>query len=94
MIDAGYDVDLLPVRQVYYLIRGRKKDKIKVILVHGSFFETVKSNMLISQSFEQVLKERLQNEGIKLEDDIKNLLVNIFQNKKVSAKSAMLIKRR
>jgi hypothetical protein len=32
----------------------------KVALVHGSFFETVKSNLLTSQSFAQVLNEQLR----------------------------------
>jgi len=75
---AGDDIDLLPIRDVFYLIRGRNKDNIKVVLIHGNFFETVKSNKLISQSFEQVLKERLQEKGIDIKSDIQDLLVDIF----------------
>jgi len=75
---VGDDIDLLPVREVFYLIRGRKKDNIKVVLIHGNFFETVKSNKLISQSFEQVLKERLDEKGINMESDVQDLLVDIF----------------
>ena len=75
---AGDDIDSLPIREVFYLIRGRNKNNIKVVLVHGNFFETVKSNTLISQSFEQVLKERLQEKGISIESDMKDLLVDIF----------------
>ena len=78
MIAAGDAINSLPTREVFYLIRGRKKGNIKVILVHGNFFETVKSSSLISQSFEQVLKERLHEKGINIESDMKNLLVDIF----------------
>jgi hypothetical protein len=75
---AGDDINSLPVRDVFYLIRGRNKENVKVVLIHGNFFETVKSNKLISQSFEQVLKERLQEKGINIESDIQDLLVDIF----------------
>ena len=75
---AGNNIDVLPVREVYYLIRGRNKDNMKVVLIHGNFFETVKSNKLISQSFEQVLKERLEEKNLKIESDLQNLLVDIF----------------
>ena len=75
---AGDDIDWLPVREVFYLVRGKKQNNIKVVLIHGSFFETVKSTKLISHSFEQVLSERLQEKGINMEADMQNLLVDIF----------------
>ncbi|MDR1270989.1 MAG: hypothetical protein LBK82_15850 [Planctomycetaceae bacterium] len=78
MEDAGDDINSLPIRDVYYLIRGRTKENIKVILVHGSFFETIKSADLISQSFGQVLNERLQEKELKIEKNVKDLLMNIF----------------
>lgn len=78
MEDAGDKINSLPVRDVFYLIRGKSKGKTKVALVHGSFFETVKKNSLISQSFEQVLNERLQEKGLALEGNVKDLLVDIF----------------
>lgn len=54
---AGDDIHSLPIRQVYYLIRGRKKRKgVKVCLVHGSFFETVSVTRLIGESLRQALK--------------------------------------
>ena len=53
----GDDIHSLPVRQVYYLIRGCKSDEgVKVCLVHGSFFETVPVSRLIGESFRQALK--------------------------------------
>jgi hypothetical protein len=75
---ANDDIDSLPVRDVYYLVRGRYKKNIKVVLIHGSFFETIKSTNLISQSFEQVLNERLQKKELKIAKDVKNLLVDVF----------------
>jgi hypothetical protein len=75
---AGDHIDSLPIREIFYLIRGRKSGNIKIALVHGNFFETVTPNTLISQSFEQVLKERLQEKGMHIESDMKNLLVDIF----------------
>ena len=83
---VGDNIDLLPMRDVFYLIRGKKRDKIKVVLVHGSFFETVKSNKLISQSFEQVLNERLQEMEVSLESGIQDLLVDIFSEQETFSK--------
>jgi len=78
MEDAGDDINSLPVRDVYYLIRGKKQGNIKVLLVHGSFFETIQTSDLISQSFSQVLEERLQQSGLKVNDEIKDLLIVMF----------------
>jgi len=65
---------------VYYLVRGKKNSNIKVLLVHGSFFETIQTSDLISQSFAQVLEERLQQselEGHQIAE-MKRLLVTLF----------------
>ena len=78
MEEAGDVVDSLPVRDVFYLVRGKKQYNTKVALVHGSFFETVKSSALISQSFEQVLNERLQEKGLDIGGNMKDLLIDIF----------------
>jgi len=78
MEGAGDIVNSLPIRDVYYLIRGKKKEKIKVILVHGSFFETVNIEDLISHAFSQVLEERLQQSGLQVNEEIRTLLINIF----------------
>lgn len=56
MEKAGNDIFSLPARDVYYLVRGRKKNHIKICLVYGSFFETISIENLISQSFSQVLE--------------------------------------
>lgn len=51
----------LEQREVYYLIRGKKKGLIKICLVHGSFFETVPSNSILSDAFRQVIDETISD---------------------------------
>lgn len=86
MQEVGDDIYSLPIRDVFYLIRGQSKKNMKIVLVHGSFFETVKTNNLISQSFEQVLEERLKEKGLDIGDNIKDLLVDIFSEQESFSK--------
>jgi hypothetical protein len=86
MEQAGNHLDLLPIRDVFYLIRGRKDEAVKIVLVHGSFFETVNANSLISQSFEQVLQERLKEKAIKIDDNVKDVLIDIFSQQETFSK--------
>ena len=76
MKNAGDDVFSLEERDVYYLVRGQKKGKQKICLVHGSFFETISTKELISQSFGQVLDEKLA--GTNVTDELKEQLRTIF----------------
>jgi hypothetical protein len=76
MQKAGDDIYSLEEREVYYLVRGHKKGCQKICLVHGSFFETISVEELISKSFTQVLNERLANTDIS--QDIKETLSSIF----------------
>lgn len=78
MIEAGDDVLVLPEREVFYLIRGRKKDNSKIVLVHGSFFETIKVSELISKSFSQVLRETMESGKAKFDDKTKAILETLF----------------
>ena len=78
MEEAGNDIASLPVRDVFYLIRGRKKQHTKVCLVYGSFFETISIENLIRQSFSQVLDERLKEIGKDISDELKQTLLSIF----------------
>lgn len=78
MISAGNDIYSLPIRDVYYLIRGKKQNNIKVCLINGSFFETLRVEELISQSFSQVLEERLKESGEEVSKEFKNMLLSIF----------------
>jgi len=73
---AGDDVFSLEDRDVYYLVRGQKKGKQKICLVYGGFFETISTKDLISQSFGQVLDEKLA--GTNVSDELKEQLRAIF----------------
>ena len=61
LLAAGEDTDRFYLRDVYYLIRGRKRTAgtVKVCLVHGSFFETIPIDQLIRGAFIQALTEAL-----------------------------------
>lgn len=76
MQQAGDQVFSLEERDVYYLIRGRKKGHQKICLVHGSFFETIDAQELIRQSFAQVLDEKLSGTGIP--EEVKEQLGSLF----------------
>lgn len=78
MQSAGDDVFSLEEREVYYLIRGRKKGHQKICLVHGSFFETIAIKELIQKSFSQVLDEKLVDSDIP--QDVKEALGSIFSD--------------
>jgi hypothetical protein len=75
---AGDDVFSLEMREVYYLVRGRKSGKQKICLLHGSFFETIKANELIRKSFSQVLEDELS--GSDITDEIKEKLKSAFSH--------------
>ncbi|MGI9055791.1 MAG: hypothetical protein ACR2F2_08325 [Pyrinomonadaceae bacterium] len=75
---ADDDIFALPERDVFYLIRGKRKENCKIVLVHGSFFETVKVSELISKSFNQVLKETMESSETKLDAKTRNFLETLF----------------
>lgn len=78
MEKAGDDIYSLPVRDIFYLVRGRKQGHTKVCLVQGGFFETISIDSLISQCFSQVLEERLEENKTEISQDLKDLLVSVF----------------
>ncbi|MCU0645176.1 MAG: hypothetical protein MUC94_13065 [bacterium] len=78
MEEAGDDILSLHDRDVYYLVRGKKNQNTKVCLVNGSFFETVSIENLISQSFSQVLDERLRESGQEISAEFKQTLTSLF----------------
>lgn len=78
MTEAGDDVFALPEREVFYLIRGKKKEHCKIVLVHGSFFETVKASDLIAKSFSQVLRESMESGKAVFDDETKKILETLF----------------
>lgn len=83
---AGDDILSLPIRDVYYLLRGFYKNNLKIVLIHGSFFETISIDNLISQSFQLVLEERLKAENLVIEEKIKNILLNVFSQQESFSK--------
>ena len=78
MEEAGNDIYSLPVRDVFYLIRGKKNGHVKVCLVSGAFFETISVENLISNSFQQVLEDNLKDSNIKINQNIKDLFQKLF----------------
>ncbi len=74
---AGDNINSLKIREVFYLVRGKKNVNRKVVLVHGSFFETVDNSSLISNSFSQVFEELLKQSNIEMSDDIKKLITKL-----------------
>jgi len=64
--EAGESVNTLPIRDVFYLVRGGGNTKMKVCLVSGGFFETLPVEDLIGQSFLQVLEESLEKTSKKI----------------------------
>lgn len=78
MEEAGNDIYSLPVRDVFYFVRGRKNGHVKVCLVSGAFFETISVENLISNSFQQVLEDNLKDSNIEINQNIKNLFQKLF----------------
>ena len=78
MVEAGNKVNSLPVRDVFYLVRGKKKGNTKVCLVSGAFFETISVENLISNSFKQVIDDNLKDSDIELTQDVKDLFNKLF----------------
>lgn len=88
MRTAGDDINLLPIRDVFYLIRGKHNasQNVKVCLIHGSFFETVQVNNLIQAAFSQVLDERLLATNEEISEEIRNKILNLFSEQKSFSK--------
>jgi hypothetical protein len=86
MEKAGNNIFSSPVRDVFYLVRGKKNLRMKVCLVYGSFFEIVSVENLISQSFYQVLEERLKESGKEIPDNLKQTLISILSQQQSFSK--------
>jgi hypothetical protein len=82
MMAAGDDPTSLEVRDVFYLIRGRRGESVKVCLVHGSFFETIKAEELVEQVFGQVLNEQLLDNAEKFTPEQRTLLGKLFSEQR------------
>lgn len=61
-IKALYPETVLPaLHEVYYLLHGKRENRTKVCLVHGSFFATNEPEKLIQQALAQVVSECLED---------------------------------
>ena len=87
MEEAGNNILSLPIRQVFYLVRGRRRSNVKVCLTHGKFFETVPVSTLISESFGQALDERLNQLEESLSPPLKQKLLDIFSEQETFSKT-------
>ena len=87
MQEAGNDILSLPIRQVFYLIRGRKQSNVKVCLIHGKFFETVPVSTLISESFAQALEERLNELEETLSTPVRQKLLDLLSEQQTFSKT-------
>ena len=77
MLAAGEAPNWLPMREVYYLIRGSNRGNIKICLVHGSFFQSMKTRAVLQQALSQALEEHL--EELSLSQDQMGLLASICE---------------
>ena len=87
MEEAGNNILSLPIRQVFYLIRGKKQSDVKVCLTHGKFFETIPVSTLISESFAQALEERLDELGESLSVSMREKLPILFSEQQTFSRT-------
>ncbi len=90
MQERGDDIYSLLERDVYYLVRGRRAGNTKVCLVHGSFFETVSVDKLITSSFGQVLSEGLEENNALDSTDVSDILDNVTLSQSHFSKSRLV----
>lgn len=83
---SGDDIYSLQERDVFYLVRGKSKENVKVCLVYGSFFETIPVENLISGSFKQVIEERLKGIGYQLNDELEAVINKLFSEQEAFSK--------
>ncbi|MDQ7034017.1 MAG: hypothetical protein Q9P01_04045 [Anaerolineae bacterium] len=92
MRDNDKETDSLPIRDVYYLIRGYRETNMaitepKICLVSGKFFETVAAKDLIQNAFEQVIDERQALKNLEITEDFKKTLVDLFSEQESFSKT-------
>lgn len=87
MKEAGNDILSLPIRQVFYLVRGKKVSDVKICLSHGKFFETIPVSTLISEAFGQALEERLNELNQPLSDTMRRVLLDIFSEQETFSRT-------
>ncbi len=56
---AGEDAKSMPIREVFYLIRGQRQCYTKLCLIHGNFFETANTEEVVQFVLGQVFADCL-----------------------------------
>ncbi|MCK4352108.1 hypothetical protein KAW65_01745 [candidate division WOR-3 bacterium] len=78
-------------RKSFYLVRTHKnKDKVKISVVDGSFFETVPKENLIYQMFMNILREHLEKREVEIPSKTLGQIKRVFShitNQTIIAKS-------
>ncbi len=79
LIAIGEDPDALPVRDVYYLVRGllpkaSPDTKPKTVLVSGAFFQTLPVDQVLTEAFGQVATDSARP-NVNVDDLTKNIVV-------------------
>ena len=68
-------------RKSFYLVRTNKdKDKVKISVVDGAFFETVPKENLIYQMFMNILREHLEKKEVKIPSKILEQIKEVFSH--------------
>ncbi len=75
---AGEDAEAMPIREVYYLIRGKRLCYTKVCLVHGSFFETVDAEQVVRLALGEVLADCLNEDEPPISSDLMDVLSRVM----------------
>ncbi len=75
---AGEEAESMPIREVYYLILGKRLCYTKVCLVHGSFFETVKAEQVVRLALVQALSDCMDEDKRTINAELMDLLTSVM----------------
>ncbi len=81
---AGEEAESMLVREVYYLIRGKRLCYTKVCLVHGSFFETVKTEQVVRLALVQALSDCMGEDKRAISPELMDLLSRAMAQEVIS----------
>ncbi|MCL5029050.1 MAG: hypothetical protein M1480_08530 [Bacteroidetes bacterium] len=78
MEKAGDDILSLLTRDVFYLVRGKKSGSVKVVLMHGSFLETIGVRYLLRNYFSQVLAKNIKQSRLTILPAVQNIILDFL----------------
>lgn len=67
MRNKGEQPEDLPVRQVFYLVKGFCERNLRICLVHGRYFQTLDTATLIRKAFYRVFADMLESSQMQFE---------------------------